>query len=319
MNIPELVLKNDDERVIRARAAEEKFFNHYNLKPAYHAILLKPYNISIRVAELGAGEPVVIIPGNTGDGFPFIPLVAGLKNRRIILVNRPGGGLSDGMDYRTVNFREFARNTIETILDFFELADVPIIAHSIGGHWGLWFALDRPDRLRALVLLGVPGNVLDTCPPFPLRLASVPVLNRMFFRFISPTTKAMALKSLLFMGHLEEKLQKLPENLGECYFYFQKLPYYELASLSLMEKVNRILGSNPEIRISADELKNIQKRVLLIWGTNDPFGRIETGQKIAQLIPRGKFHKWEGGGHLPWLDGPEECAALITSFIESLV
>jgi hypothetical protein len=32
---------------------------------------------------------------------------------------------------------------------------------------------DRPDRVTALALLGVPGNVLTTQPPLALRLASV--------------------------------------------------------------------------------------------------------------------------------------------------
>jgi pimeloyl-ACP methyl ester carboxylesterase len=317
MKTAELLLRPDDERVMAAREAEEKFFNYYNIKPVIHYILLKPFNIHIRIVEIGEGDPVVIIPGNTGDGFPFIPLIAELKDKRIIIINRPGGGLSDGMNHLEVNLREFACTTIATVLDFFQIDRASIIAHSMGGHWSLWFAMDKPDRVDTLVLLGVPGNILATCPPFPLRLASIPVFNRLLFLFIRPRKKTQSLRSLLFMGHSEERLKKLPANLAECYFYFQRLPYYSISSLSLMEKTNRLSGSRPEVRIGEDELKTIRKRALLIWGTNDPFGNIETGREIARLLPSGELYEMPGGGHLPWLDDPKKCAELTLDLLNN--
>lgn len=313
MKNTELILKNNDEHVIAARDAEERFFNYYNLKPIIHYILLKPFNIHIRCIEMGDGEPIVIIPGNTGDGFPFIPLISEIKNKKIIIINRPGGGLSDGMNHSEVNLRKFACQSIITVLDFFKIDKASIIVHSIGGHWSLWFAMDKPERVISLVLLGVPGNILTTCPPFLLRLTSVPIFNRLFFLFITPKTKS--LKSLIFMGHSKKTVKNLSLGFSECCFYFQKLPYYSISSLSLMEKINCLSGSKPEIRINENELKNIKKRVLLIWGTNDPFGKIEVGRKIAQLLPLGEFHEISGGGHLPWLDESKKCVELIVCFL----
>jgi pimeloyl-ACP methyl ester carboxylesterase len=63
-----------------------------------------------------------------------------------------------------------------------------------------------------------------------------------------------------------------------------------------MEKINCLSGSKPEIKISENELKNIGKKVLLIWGSNDPFGKVETGHKIAQLLPMGNFMKYQDAG-----------------------
>ncbi len=59
--------------------------------------------MNLRVTEIGSGEPLVIVPGNTGDVFPLIPLLAELK----VGVSSPstaGGGASDGMDHRGVDF-----------------------------------------------------------------------------------------------------------------------------------------------------------------------------------------------------------------------
>lgn len=315
MKSAEMVLHDDDPRVVAARSAEARFYGHYGLKPSGRYVFLEQYGIRVRLVETGAGAPVVIVPGNTGDGFPFLPLIAGLKNRRVIVINRPGGGLSDGMDHREVDFRKFAVDTIAAVFDFLEIEKAPIIAHSMGGHWSLWFALDRPARVESLILPGVPGNILDTCPPFLLRLASVPALGRLLFPFITPKTIEKSMRSLLFMGHSKDVLDMLPEQLAECYFYFQQLPYYRVSSLSLMEKANRLSGSRPEVRITADELRAVRCRVLMLWGANDPFGKTAAGRKIAELLPRGEFREMPGGGHLPWLDGPEECAELVLDFL----
>jgi hypothetical protein len=52
--------------------------------------MLPRHGIRVRISETGEGDPVVIVPGNTGDGFPFIPLLPHLRGRRVITINRPG-------------------------------------------------------------------------------------------------------------------------------------------------------------------------------------------------------------------------------------
>jgi pimeloyl-ACP methyl ester carboxylesterase len=249
-----------------------------------------------------------MVPGNTGDGFVFAPLLPHLKGRRVIVLNRPGGGLSGGFDHRRVNMRAFAVETLANVLDALGLEKAPLIAHSMGGHWSLWFSADKPERVAALGLLGVPGNVLDTRPPFALRLAAVPGLNRLILRAITPRSRNRALGSLAFMGHAQKTVNALPEEMAECYFRFQNLPNYALSSLSLMESMNRFPGN---YRISAEELTKITPPAALFWGENDPFGKITTGRNIAETLPDAVFRLLPGGGHLPWLDAPRLCAEFL--------
>ncbi|MFZ4779454.1 MAG: alpha/beta fold hydrolase [Terrimicrobiaceae bacterium] len=188
-----LTLIDNDPRVLAALQAEQRLFAFYGLEAKTHFVRLAPSGMRIRVSEIGSGKPVLMVPGNVGDVFPFAPLMAELEGRRIIAVNRPGGGASEGIDHRSVDFRELAVQTLTAVLDAFSLERVPIVAHSIGGHWSLWMALDRPERVSALTLLGVPGNVLNTSPPFALRLLSVPVLNRLLFGLITARNSQQAL------------------------------------------------------------------------------------------------------------------------------
>jgi len=89
-------LHQDDPRVIAAQQAERRLYGYYGLEPAHHPVALPRLGLRVRLTEVGSGPPVLVVPGNTGDGFPFAPLIPHLPGRRVIVLNRPGGGLSEG-------------------------------------------------------------------------------------------------------------------------------------------------------------------------------------------------------------------------------
>ncbi|MCX6054331.1 MAG: alpha/beta hydrolase [Chloroflexi bacterium] len=316
MNSSDLILKDNDPCVINARNAENKLFSHYRSDAKTQYIAFGDFGYRIRVTEIGSGKPVIIVPGNTGDAFPLIPLMAQLTGRRIIAINRPGGGMSDGMDHRNIDFRKFAVQTVISVLDALELDSVPIIAHSIGGHMSILTAIDRPERVSALVLLGVPGNLISTSPPMALRLLSIPVLNRIMYKLVIPKKSEISLESLLFLGHSSETLLKLPEELADCYYYFQQLPNQKISSLSLMQRINSLRGSRPDVMLHEEELNSVKQPTMFLWGTNDPFGSVEIGGKIASCFQQPEFHAIQNAGHLPWLESPEKCGSLAMKFIE---
>ncbi|HEY4965844.1 MAG TPA: cation:proton antiporter, partial [Puia sp.] len=67
----------------------------YGIDAKEHYVTLTDPQIKVRVLEIGDGEPLVIVPGNTGDAFVLASLMTELKGRRIYAINRPGGGLSE--------------------------------------------------------------------------------------------------------------------------------------------------------------------------------------------------------------------------------
>jgi pimeloyl-ACP methyl ester carboxylesterase len=107
-------LDQDDPRVIAAQQAERRLYDHYGLEPAHHPVSLPRLGLRVRPTEVGSGPPVLVVPGNTGDGFLFAPLLPHLPGRRVIVLNRPGGGLSEGMDHTTIGFRDLACYTLST-------------------------------------------------------------------------------------------------------------------------------------------------------------------------------------------------------------
>jgi 2-hydroxy-6-oxonona-2,4-dienedioate hydrolase len=308
MQVAPLILNNNDPKVIAARDAEKRLFDYYGLQAMDHYVLLPHEGIKVRVTEIGSGEPLVIVPGNTGDVFPLASLLAEFKNRRIIAVNRPGGGLSEGMDHTTVDIRKFAVQTLATVIETFQLASVDVVAHSMGAHWSLWLAMDRPKLVRSLSLLGNPGNVMNGKPPLVLRLISKWPLNKLLFWLMSSSDKSKALRLLKTMGHSEETLKQQPQALGESYFYFRLLPHYQVSFISLMQNVAP--------KIDGLQLKQVKQPTLFVLGTEDTFAGITAGEQIAAALPNCRFHAIAGAGHLPWLESPAECGGIINGFLD---
>ena len=306
-----LTLNDDNPKVIAARHAEKQLFDYYGLQAKDSYIRLPEENIRVRVSEIGTGSPVLVVPGNTGDLFPLASLLAQLKGRRIIGFNRPGGGLSEGMDHTTVNIRKFAVQSIATVLDALGLEKVDIVAHSMGAHWSLWFAMDYPERVNTITLLGNPGNVMQGKPPLLLRLISKPPLNKILFMFLISTDRKKALNSLKFMGHGSQAIASLPNAFGDCYYHFRLLPHYQLSATSLLVNVAP--------KIDAQQLGTVKQPVLFLLGTKDTFASVETGKSIAMALPNCQFNVIDGAGHLPWLENPSACGSLITIFLNQRI
>jgi pimeloyl-ACP methyl ester carboxylesterase len=237
-------------------------------------------------------------------------LLAELKGRRIFAINRPGGGLSEGMDYTTVDIRKFAVATLAAVIDAFKLTNVDIVAHSIGGHWSLWLAMDRPELVRSLTLLGNPGNVMKGKLPPVMRLLIRWPFNRVLARIVkgSDTNKKPTLLKL--MGSSKETINSLPAVLGAAYFYFRRLPHYLISLISLLQ--------NAAPKIDARQLCQVKQPARLLLGDKDTFATVATGESIAAAMPNCRLCVINDAGHLPWLEQPVECGNLIKDFFKML-
>lgn len=120
--------------------------------------------LSIRYVEAGSGLPLVLLHGaslgSSADVFlrnlaPFAE--AGF---RPIAFDQPGFGLSDNPVDFSVAYR---KKSIMGFLDALGLDRAVLIGHSQAGNMAFANALDNPDRISHLVILGT-GSLL---PPLP--------------------------------------------------------------------------------------------------------------------------------------------------------
>jgi pimeloyl-ACP methyl ester carboxylesterase len=151
--------------------------------------------LTLYYAAAGAGGPtLVLIHGSGGDHGTWGPQLAALASAaRVVAVDLPGHGASAGEGSDTI--REYATR-VRQFLTALGRGPVVLGGHSMGGAIALAVALDSPEWLRGLVLVGT-GARLRVLPQLFEILARnyAEAVAFMTERAWSPSTPA-ALKDL---------------------------------------------------------------------------------------------------------------------------
>ena len=221
------------DAVARYVEAERAYFARERVAPQERYVDLDRPRLRVRVLELGAGEPVLFVHGGGGSAAQWAPLLARIRGRRLLAVDRPGCGLTSGFDNRGVDLRAHAVDSLAGVLDALAFEAVDIVANSMGATWSIWLALAQPDRVRLLALLGSPALITGSGAPVPFGLLGVPLVNRVMYA-MEPASDAHGRKTFKRMGH---DPASLPEELTTLQGRTEALPTYRTHWLSLMENV----------------------------------------------------------------------------------
>jgi 2-hydroxy-6-oxonona-2,4-dienedioate hydrolase len=306
-----------DPRIVAATEAERRLFAHYGLDYKTHHVELEQPDLRVRILEVGSGPPLLLVPGGSGDAWQLAPLMAQLRGWRVIAVNRPGGGMSDGLDHRQLDLRRLAIHTLSAVLDAFALPRVPVIGNSMGGLWSFWLALDQPERVSTLIQIGCPALILNTSAPFFMRLLSVPVLQRLLAATLQPNSRETALDGLKFQGSSQAAIAGMPDVLGEAAYHFFRLPTYSDTWITVISATATLRGAKRAYQLGADQLQQVRQPVCFLWGDNDPFGALDIARMALDTVPMATLHVLHAG-HLPFLDDPTACGQHIRAFLASL-
>lgn len=308
-------LDHDDPRVEAARSAEARAYDAYGLDVTEHLVDVPSLALRVRVVEVGTGPPVVVVPGGVGYGVVWLPLLPELEGFRLLVVDRPGGGLSDGVDYRAASLATIATHSTAAVFDHFGLDRAPVLGNSMGGLWALRFALARPERVSALALLGCPALYPGTSAPVPMRLVTLPVLGPLLAETVVTANDAEgARKTWRVLGHPPETTTALPDAFAEAWYRMDQAPHAARSWVGLLRRAVRLRGARSDAAFTPADFRRVQSPALLVWASNDPFGSVELGRRGAEYFPDVTFHE-VGIGHLPWLDEPETCGELVTAFV----
>ena len=300
----------------RYEQAEKRVMDNLGLNYETRYIDLSYPRMTIRTLSIGQGSPVLAVAGGVGNGTALASLFAHMRGYRIITLDRPGAGLSDGIDHRRVDLRKLAVHTLEALLDAYDLTSVPVISNSMGGLWAFWLGLDRPERVKLHAQMGCPALILSTSAPAFMRLSGVPLVGNLVHNMAKPKDMAATREGLKFMGHSPAARSQMTAEDVEFFFEMYRLPTYDQAWKSLMQTVVPMGRPNARYALKEDTLRRVQQPVQFVWGDNDPFGDLDVAQRVCDILPNAGLHT-VASGHLPWLDMPGEVAAVFTEFIDS--
>lgn len=295
--------------------AEQRLFDHYGLAPTSRYLEIDRPRMRVRVLEVGDGPPVLMLHGGGGFVSLWAPLLAQLNGRRLIAVDRPGHGLTDVFDYRGVDQHRHALDFLTSVMDALGLRHTPVIGNSMGGLWSLWLAIERPELVSGLALVGWPAFLVGTSAPLPMRLLAISGIGARMMAAEKPS-RDQARNMFARMGH-GDVLDKLPAELFDCFAAGEAMPGYIRAYQSLLNGSLRLRGTRPGQGLDHEQLQQVHQPVLLIVGRKDPFTSTKTARQSSGAFQHARVVHTDGG-HLPWLDDAELCASELSGFLAAL-
>jgi len=265
----------------------------------------------IFVAEAGAGPAVVMLhgggPGASGVSNYSRNIDALAQSYRVIIPDMPGYGRSGKHVDHSDPFGYLA-NTVRGLLDEMGIPTAHLVGNSYGGAAALRLALDTPDRVGKLVLMG-PGGI--------------------------GTTRALpteGLKSLLsYYGGDGPSRDKLATFIRTYLVYDGTAVPDDLIDQRYEASLDPEVVANPPLRRPSgptalrtlwrmdltrdNRLQHLSTPALLLWGRDDKVNRPAGGPLLQSLMPNAELVITSHTGHWMQWERAELFNRLVDEFL----
>lgn len=264
----------------------------------------------IHVAEVGDGPPVVMLhgggPGASGVSNYGRNIDALARTHRVIVPDMPGYGRSAKTLDHTDPFGFLAR-TIRGLIDALGLPSAHVVGNSLGGAAALRLALEFPDRVGKLVLMG-PGGIGMT--------RSLPTAG---------------LKSLLsyYTGDGPSR-DKLATFIRQYLVYDGAAVPDDVIDVRYQASIDPEIVADPPLRrpgslrtlwrmdLTRDRrLRTLATPTLILWGRDDKVNRPSGGPMLANLMPDAQLVMTSRTGHWMQWERAELFNRLVEDFLRS--
>jgi pimeloyl-ACP methyl ester carboxylesterase len=252
--------------------------------------------IRLRYRRSGTGPTIVLLHGTTSSLEHFDAL-AHLLTRRydVVRVDLPGFGLTGPRPDRDYRIATYAA-TIAAFLDGLHIRQAVVLGNSLGGNIAWIFALDRPDLVRALILVNATGYPLKELPR-GMQLARKPWIRPLLRRWLprrmveKNLRQAVGHESAIVDDAMVDRVHRLWSRPGN------KSAFVDFVNTDQADRTA--------------ELGNITAPTLVLSSASMP-------QRFATAIPGARERINSAGGHLLPEEDPEWVLEAVTEFLDRL-
>jgi proline iminopeptidase len=271
---------------------------------------------AVRVREAGQGEPILCLHGGPGmsSGY-FFPdpdvwgpgLRALAAQHRVVAYDQRGCGGSGVPDVEQPLALSRHVDDVERVRAALGLERPVVLAHSFGSVLAILFALQHPEGLSRLILLG----------GAPTRGFMAGYRNAVAGELPADVQRRLA---EIQAGEIDDEAMRERFRLA-LPLYFHRAPSEAerdslLAGLRFSGAVNRAVAAGLEGYDLTPALPQVRAPSLVIYGASD-----RVVQPAYQLEFRGRlltarFVEFQESGHFPFLEEPEPFARVVHYFAE---
>ncbi len=242
------------------------------------------------------GFPIILIHGGFGDAQTnWLPLIETLGlSYHVVAPDLPSFNTSEALTPNTI---EQLLAWLDAFLDAKGFEAAVLVGHALGALVTRLYALKKPERVPALVL--VDGGELPANLPVARFLGKLPLVdNWMFSRLAHTSISKSALKSFFYN----------PAQMTDSYYHNVQRGKRGLAKLMQLITTADYSGLNEKMLIPT----------LVIWGEDDRVNALSGGQRLAKTI-NAKLASINACGHLPHLEYVDVFVTQVELFIKPFV
>lgn len=237
--------------------------------------------------EVGEGEPLILLHGLFGALSNFKDLIEYFRNHNKVVVPMLPLFELDLLHSTVGGLEKFVHKFIE----HFNFQQVHLLGNSLGGHVALLHVLKHPQRIKSLILTGSSGlfesGMGDSYP------------KRGDYEYIRKKTELTFYDPAIATKELVDEVYEIVNN---------RIKAIKIISLA-KSAIRNNLG---------EEISQILKPTLLIWGNNDTITPPFVGREFHKLIPNSELHFVDKCGHAPMMEVPEEFNRILHKFLTKL-
>ena len=234
--------------------------------------------------EVGSGEPLMLLHGLFGALSNFSDLIEKFRHTHKVIV--PLLPLFD-LDLLHTSVKGLAKH-VQQFIDHKGYDHIHLLGNSLGGHVGLVYILQHPEKVKTLTLTGSSGlfeNAMGDSYP-----------KRGDYEYIKAKTAATFYDPAVATKQLVDEVFEITNS---------RIKVIKIIALA-KSAIRHNLG---------EELGQIKVPTLLIWGKNDNVTPPFVGEEFHKLIPNSELAFIDKCGHAPMMEVPHTFNEILEKFL----
>lgn len=260
----------------------------------------------IRYLSVGSGPALLLLHGIGDSASDWMPVMRELSRTwSIFAPDMPfTTGWGDGQGYTPERLSRFVLSFLRAV----RVARCVVAGHSAGGMAAIGLALEKPELVRALVLVASSGLGQEIHPA--MAAEATPLWGDLAIGLAQ--TPVGSLQRALFRSQLLFSRPGLaPRQWWAEQYRLSLEPAFLPAVLDALRASTGPLGQKI---ILLERLPGLKMPVLLIWGTLDQVVPVFQAEDALDYLKDGRLAVISGSGHMPHVERPAACAEAITRF-----
>lgn len=259
-----------------------------------------------------SAPPLLCAAGGPGRASEYLGDLGGLTGTRLIVrLDTRGTGRSAAPEEPAGYSAEQLVDDLDRVRADLGAETIDLLGHSAGGPPALAYAATHPERVRRLVLVTTyltppPGAEQERQALRAMRShepwypEAVDAVEGMPYARAAERQRLNRLQRPFYYGVWNERTQEHAASADR-----QMNPRAEAG----------IAAGWQALADRADQITGIRTRTLVVAGGLDVITPPSGGRQLAETLPNADFVVLDGVGHFPWVDGPQQFASTVESFL----